>query len=133
MHSSIFVVLNRAIPGAPAARDGRSLALWASVNLFTKGAGMASTAPTTSILPEHVGNCTVLGNTRKQAAAGAPQSCWSSAALNPRRATPRSDCSSPAAEIELELAEGARDAAASGAMPSVPNEGRTGRACVPSW
>ena len=37
MHSSIFVVLNRAIPGAPAARDGRSLALWASVNLFTKG------------------------------------------------------------------------------------------------
>ena len=45
MHSSIFVVLNRAIPGAPAARDGRSLALRAPVNLFTKGAGMASTAP----------------------------------------------------------------------------------------
>ena len=53
MHSSIFVVLNRAIvtaiPGAPAARDGRSLALWASVNLFTKGAGMASTAPSVTI------------------------------------------------------------------------------------
>ena len=45
MHSSIFVVLNRAIPGAPAARDGRSLALWASVNLFTKGAGVASRLP----------------------------------------------------------------------------------------
>ena len=51
MHSSIFVVLNGAIPGAPAARDGRSLALWASVNLFTKGAGMASTAPSIKHFP----------------------------------------------------------------------------------
>ena len=32
-----FVVRNRAIPGAPAARDGCSLALRASVNLFIKG------------------------------------------------------------------------------------------------
>ena len=33
----------------------------------------------------------------------------------------------------LILAEGARDAATSGAMPPVTNEGRTGRACAPSW
>ena len=45
MHSPVFVVRNRAIPGAPATRDGRSLAQRASVNLFIKGVGMASTAP----------------------------------------------------------------------------------------
>jgi hypothetical protein len=85
--------------------------------------------------PPHATPNATCARARTKKAAGARQSCWSSAALNPRprRATPRSACSSRAAEIELKLAEGARDAATSGAMPPFPNEGRTGRACAPSW